>query len=78
MLDKYYDYVEQAKKDGGQIIKRYANGIDYIFVKEKDGWYSIFDVTGGIYTPKIQAKDIKHAESYIAMIEPLPFSVEVL
>ena len=78
MLNKYKEYAEQARKDGRKILRRYANGLDYIFIKERDGWYSIFDVTGGIYTPKIQAKDLEHAERYIAMIEPLNVPVNII
>lgn len=78
MTDIYKEYVEQARSDGREVLRRYANGLDYIFVKERDGWYSILDVTGGIYRPVIQAKDIEHAESYIAMIEPINVPVDFL
>jgi hypothetical protein len=78
MTDRYKEYVEQARNDGREVLRRYANGLDYIFVKERDGWYSILDVTGGIYRPVIQAKDIEHAESYIAMREPINVPVEFL
>lgn len=78
MKDRFIDYVEQAKNDGKEILRRYANGIDYIFIKEDDGWYSIFNVTGGVYSPVIQAKDLKHADSYIAMQEPVSVPVTFL
>lgn len=78
MSDKCVEYVEQARKDGREILSKYANGLDYIFIKEHDGWYSIINVTGGVYRPIIQAKDLEHAESYIAFIEPLPVGVKIL
>lgn len=78
MTDRYKEYVEQARSDGREVLRRYANGLDYILVKERDGWYSVLNVTGGIYSPVIQAKDIEHAESYIAMIEPINVSVDFL
>lgn len=78
MKDKAIEYVENARKNEQKIERRYSNGLDYIFIYEADGWISIFDVTGGIYTPKIQAKDIEHAESYITFIEPLPPFVNVI
>lgn len=57
--------------------KRYANGIDYLFIKENDGWYSIIDISDGGYRAVIQAKTLEHAESYISMIERIdvPFTV---
>ena len=70
----YREYVEQARKDGKEVMNKYSNGLDYLFIKENDGWYSIFDVTGGIYRPLIQAKDLEHAEEYIFMREPAPFA----
>lgn len=78
MSDKCVEYVEQARKDGREILSKHANGLDYIFIKERDGWYSIINVTGGVYRPTIQAKDLEHAESYIAFIEPLPVGVKIL
>lgn len=71
MTDRFQEYVERARNDGKEIVRRYANCIDYIFIKEDDGWYSIFNVTGGVYRPVIQAKDLEHAESYIKMREPV-------
>lgn len=66
------EYVDKAIKEGKEIIHRHANGYDYMFIKEPDGWYSIFNVTGGIHLPEIQARDIQSAENYIYMIEPAP------
>lgn len=78
MKDRFKDYVERSINDGKEILRRYQNGIDYIFIKEDDGWYSIFNVTGGICRPVIQAKDLKHADSYIAMMEPVSVPVTFL
>lgn len=77
MIDKVKEYVENARNDGKEILKRYANGIDYLFIKENDGWYSIIDISDGGYRAVIQAKTLKHAESYISMIERInvPFTV---
>lgn len=78
MKDRFKEYVEKAIKDGREVINRRANCIDYVFIKEDDGWYSIFNVTGGIYSPVIQAKDLEHADSYITMIEPVSVPVTFL
>lgn len=72
MTDGCRNYVEIARQKGCRIERRYANGLDYIFILEQDGWISIMDVTGGNYRPVIQAKDVEHAESYIALREPVP------
>jgi len=48
----------------------YANGIDYVFDTEADGWISIYEFRDGLpLRPLIQAKDIEHAESYCIMRE---------
>lgn len=77
MIDKVKEYVENARNDGEEILKRYANGIDYLFIKENDGWYSIVDISYGEYRAVIQAKTLKHAETYINMTERInvPFTV---
>ena len=77
MIDKVKEYVENARNDGKEILKRYANGIDYLFIKENDGRYSIIDISDGGYSAVIQAKTLEHAESYISMIERInvPFTV---
>ena len=73
MQDRYMQYVENARKNGQRVERRHANGLNYRFVWENDGWISIFQVTDwGEYRPKTQARDEAHAESYIAFIEPLP------
>lgn len=77
MIDKVKEYVENARNDGKEILKRHANGIDYVFIKENDGWYSIVDISDDGYRALIQAKTLKHAESYINMRERInvPFTV---
>lgn len=77
MIDKVKEYVENARNDGKEILKRYANGIDYLFIKENDGWYSIIDISDGGYRAVIQAQTLKYAEGYISMIERIdvPFTV---
>lgn len=72
MQEIYRQYVEKSKQQGCKTERRYANGLDYLFIYERDGWISIMDVTGGIYKPIIQSKDLEHAESYIALREPIP------
>ena len=76
MQDAYVKYVDTARQRGCKIERRYANGIDYIFIHEKDGWISIMNVTGGIYKPVIQAKDSEHADNFIALREPLTVPVQ--
>nr|DAR88481.1 MAG TPA: hypothetical protein [Bacteriophage sp.] len=77
MIDKVKEYGEQARNDGKEILKRYANGIDYLFIKENDGWYSIIDISDDGYRALIQAQTLEHAESYINMRERInvPFTV---
>ena len=77
MIDKVKEYVEQAWNDGKEILKRYANGIDYLFIKENDGWYSIIDISDGGYRALLQAYTLEHAESYINLRERInvPFTV---
>lgn len=77
MIDKVKEYVEQARNDGKEILKRYANGIDYLFIKENDGWYSIIDISDGGYRALLQAYTLEHVESYINMRERIdvPFTV---
>ena len=78
MTDICRSYCEKAKQNGCRTERRYANGLDYIFIFEKDGWISVMDVTGGIYSPVIQAKDTEHAESYISLRERIPPFVRFL
>lgn len=54
-MDEIKQYVENAIADGKEVTKHYANRCDYIFIKEDDGWISIIDITGGIYSTVIQA-----------------------
>lgn len=64
-MDKIKQYVENAITDGREVTKHYANRCDYIFIKENDSWISIIDITDGIYSAVIQAKDMKHALEFI-------------
>ena len=59
-----------CRENGTGRINKSRNGIDWVFVTMKDGWIAIFeyDYESGYY-PKIQAKDMGHAVSYISMIE---------
>lgn len=73
MNDKCVQYINKAPENGQRVERRYSNGLNYIFVWEPDGWISIFQRNDfGEYRTIIQAKDIEHAESYIALIEPIP------
>lgn len=52
---------------------RRANGIDYIFEHLKDGWIAIYEYEDGLPPkPIIQACDIKKADEYICLREPVP------
>lgn len=45
---------------------RYANGINYRFEFEPDGWVSIYEQNaGGLPIPVIQACSLEKAEEYI-------------
>ena len=73
------EYIEIARKNGKDVTLHYANGIDYVFVKEPDGWISILQrQQDGEYAPKIQAKDEPHAKGYIDMIEQLTIPANIL
>lgn len=53
-------------------MRHYANGIAWELKEECDGWWSIYKIhpVTQALIPQIQAKDLKHAYSYCAMIEP--------
>ena len=59
-----------CRENGTSRINKSCNGIDWVLVTMTDGWIAIFeyDYESGYY-PKIQAKDVEHAVSYISMIE---------
>lgn len=78
IMDEIKQYIENAITDGKEVTKHYANRCDYIFIKENDGWISIIDITDGIYSAVIQAKDMKHALEFIALREPLTVPVTIL
>ena len=50
----------------------YANGFDYKFIQEKDGWWSIYRYNGVEYVPLLQAKDLEHCKTYADMCEASP------
>ena len=72
------EYIDNAIKNGKDVSCHYANGLDYVFVKEPDGWISILQrQQSGEYTPIIQARDEPHAKGYIYMIEPLTIPANI-
>ena len=50
----------------------YANGFNYKFIQEKDGWWSIYRYNGVGYVPLLQAKDLEHCKTYADMCEACP------
>ena len=66
-----------AENGTGHVERKHFNGIDYAFATMKDGWIAIFEVDDGAYTPKMQAADEPHADSWCNMIERprVPFNV---
>ena len=73
------EYIDNAIKNGKDVSRHYANGLDYVFVKEPDGWISILQrKQNGEYIPKIQAKDEPHAKGYIGMIEPVLIPTNII
>ena len=73
------EYIDNAIKNGKDVSRHYANGLDYVFVKEPDGWISILQrQQNGEYIPRIQAKDEPHAKGYIDMIEQLTIPANIL
>jgi hypothetical protein len=77
-MDKIRNYVENARAAGLKVERRHANRLDYLFIHEADGWVSVVETAGGDYRAVIQAADVGHAESYIAMIEPLTVPVQFI
>lgn len=67
------EFEKWRNENGKSSVNKYANGIDYVFVKMKDDWIAIFEYNylcgDNEYQPLIQAKDEKHAESFVAMRE---------
>lgn len=73
------EYIDTSRKNGKDVTHHYANGLDYVFVKEHDGWISILQrQQNGEYAPKIQAKDEQHAKGYIGMIEPVLIPTNII
>ena len=50
----------------------YANGFNYKFIQEQDGWWSIYRYNSSEYVPLLQAKDLEHCISYVEMCEACP------
>ena len=51
----------------------YANGFNYKFEQEADGWWSIYryhECRG--YIPLLQAKDLEHCKTYAELCEASP------
>lgn len=60
---KNVDKLESAKK---RHLNRNANGINYRFEFEPDGWVSIYELNdSGLPIPVIQACNLEKAEEYI-------------
>lgn len=56
-----------------------ANGINYDFVLESDGWWSIYEINDGLPPkPLLQASDLEHCISYAQSIEKLDFQAKKL
>ncbi len=77
-MDEIKQYVENAITDGREVTRHYANRCDYLFIVELDGWISIIDVTGGVYSAVIQAKDMPHALEFIVLREPISVPITIL
>ncbi|WP_035293807.1 hypothetical protein [Clostridium sp. KNHs214] len=61
-------------------IRYYANGFTYKLEQENDNWWSIYkynDDTGEYY-PQLQAKDLKHAQSWCDLHERVPVAINRL
>lgn len=58
-------------------MKYYANGIEWEFEVQSDGWIGIYQLDRGVRIPFIQAKDYEHARSFCNMYERItvPFGV---
>lgn len=73
------EYIENAHHEGKQVTHEYSNGLTYVFVRECDGWVSIFRrLESGEYMPMIQASGYDRAKEYIYMRELVPAGVDVV
>lgn len=72
------EYIAKARSNGRTITNEYANGIDYVFIVEPDGWISIIERNECGYTPLLQAANRQKAIEYIVMRESLPVAVNVI
>ena len=52
----------------------YANGFNYKFEQEADGWWTIYRYHeySGKYIPILQSKDLEHCKTYADMCEACP------
>ena len=56
----------------------WANGIEWMLARMKDGWIAVFEITLGRYIPRVQARDMAHAMSYIGLTEQVPVPINVI
>lgn len=56
----------------------WVNGIEWMLARMNDGWIAVFEITLGRYIPRVQARDMAHAMSYIGLTEPVPVPVNVI
>lgn len=75
--EKIAKYVKTAKEEG-RTERYYANTIQYLFVTDDDGWIGILKEDEFGYHTVIQAADRGHAISYVEIIEPAPFGMNLL
>lgn len=68
--NKLIEYVNKAQTEG-RTSTHSANGINYVFVEDTDGWLSVVEITNGQYYAHIQAADLQHALAYISRVEPV-------
>lgn len=61
-------------------VRYSANGFDYKFIKEKDGWWSIYRYHNfrGEFLPLLQSKDLEHCKSYCELCEAITIPLKEL
>ena len=73
------EYIENARRDGRRVSYEYANGLTFVFVRERNGWVSVLEeLANGEYIPLIRALEYDHAKGYISMREPVPAGADVI
>ena len=70
------DFVVWCRENGTSITTHHFNGIDWKAVEMQDGWIALFTYWNGWYQPKIQARDMGHAISYMKMHECVPVPIK--